>query len=33
MLIDSRIRIDGTDITDMVAYNGLKWSRNDVDGS
>ena len=32
MLIDSRIKIDGTDITNLIAYNGLKWSRNDVDG-
>ena len=33
MLIENRIKINGTDITDMIAYNGLKWSRNDVDGS
>ena len=32
MLIDSRIVIDGTDITNLIAYKGLKWSRNDVDG-
>lgn len=32
MLIESRIKINDTDITDMIAYNGLKWSRNDVDG-
>lgn len=25
-------KIDGTDITPYIAYNGLKWSRNDVDG-
>lgn len=25
------IKIDGTDITKYIAYNGLKWSRNDVD--
>lgn len=31
MLIDSRIMIDGTDITDLVAFGGFKWSRNDVD--
>lgn len=32
MLIDTRIKIDGTDITNYIAYNGVKWSRNDVDG-
>lgn len=32
MLIDTRISIDGTDITDLIAYNGVKWGRNDVDG-
>lgn len=25
------IAINGTDITKYIAYNGLKWSRNDVD--
>lgn len=32
MLINSRIIVDGTDITDLIAYNGFKWSRHDVDG-
>lgn len=37
MLIDRRVKIRNEsnqwiDITDMIAYNGLKWSRNDVDG-
>lgn len=27
-----QIMIDGTDITDFIAFRGLKWSRNDVDG-
>lgn len=27
-----RINIDGTDITDYIKLNGVKWSRNDVDG-
>lgn len=31
MLINSRIVIDGTDITDLVAFGGFKWSRNDID--
>ena len=32
MLVDSRIVIDGTDITELIAFGGVKWSRNDVDG-
>jgi len=32
MLINTGIIIDGTDITDLVALNGVKWSRNDIDG-
>ena len=32
MFINSRITIDGTDITDLIAYNGFKWGRHDVDG-
>ena len=28
-----QIMIDGTDITDFIAYQGFKWSRNDIDGS
>ena len=25
------LKIDGVDITDYIAYNGLKWQRNDVE--
>ena len=32
MLISTGIKINGTDITDMIAFHGLKWSRYDVDG-
>ena len=32
MLIDTRIVIDGLDITSLIAAGGVKWSRNDVDG-
>lgn len=32
MLLDSGLVIDGTDITDLIASGGFKWSRNDVDG-
>ena len=32
MLIDTRIKIDGTDITNYIAFNGVKWSRHDIDG-
>ena len=27
-----QIVINGTDITDFIAFQGVKWSRNDVDG-
>lgn len=26
------ISIDGVDITDYIAFQGVKWSRNDIDG-
>jgi len=26
-----QVLIDGTDITDYIAFGGLKWSRNDID--
>ena len=32
MVIETGISIDGTDITDYIAHQGLKWTRNDVDG-
>ena len=32
MLISTGISIDGNDITPAIAFNGVKWSRNDVDG-
>lgn len=32
MLITNKIKINGTDITEYIAFNGVKWSRNDVDG-
>ena len=32
MLIDTGIKINGTDITDYIAHQGVKWSRNDIDG-
>lgn len=32
MLISTGIKIDGTDITDLVAYQGVQWKRNDIDG-
>ena len=32
MLISTRITIDGTDITDLIAYQGVQWKRNDIDG-
>ena len=32
MLVDTGIKIDGTDITDYIAHQGVKWSRNDIDG-
>lgn len=27
-----QVSINGTDITDYIAYQGVKWSRNDIDG-
>ena len=32
MFIDTRIKVDGTDITNYIAHNGVKWQRYDVDG-
>lgn len=32
MLISTRITIDGTDITELIAYQGVQWKRNDIDG-
>jgi hypothetical protein len=32
MLISTRIKIDGTDITELFAYQGVQWKRNDIDG-
>lgn len=32
MLISTGITIDGTDITDLIAYQGVQWKRNDIDG-
>lgn len=32
MLIQTGISIDGTDITKYIAYQGVQWKRNDVDG-
>ena len=32
MLIDTRIKINGTDMTNYIAFNGVKWSRHDIDG-
>lgn len=32
MLIPTGITIDGTDITDYIAYQGVKWTRADIDG-
>ena len=26
-----RVIVDGTDITNYIGYNGLKWQRNDID--
>lgn len=28
-----RVYIDGTEITEYIAFGGLKWSRNDIDGA
>lgn len=32
MLISTGIQIDGVDITDYIAHQGVQWSRNDIDG-
>ena len=32
MLLTTGITINGTDITGMIAHQGVKWSRNDIDG-
>lgn len=32
MLIQNGITINGTDITGYIAEEGVKWSRNDIDG-
>lgn len=32
MLISTGISINGTDITHLIAYQGVKWKRNDIDG-
>ena len=32
MLISSRVVVDGYDLTPYIAKNGIKWSRNDLDG-
>lgn len=32
MLISTGITIDGTDITNLIAYQGVQWKRNDIDG-
>ena len=32
MLISTGISIDGTDITNLIAYQGVQWKRNDIDG-
>lgn len=32
MFIDTGITINGTDITDMIAFQGVKWTRADIDG-
>lgn len=32
MLVDTGITIDGVDITPYIAYQGVNWSRHDVDG-
>lgn len=33
MLISTGISIDGTDITNLIAYQGVQWKRNDIDGT
>lgn len=32
MFISTGISIDGTDITHLIAYQGVQWKRNDIDG-
>ena len=32
MLINTGIKIDGTDITQYIAIGGVQWKRNDIDG-
>lgn len=32
MFINTGISIDGTDITDLIAHQGVQWKRNDIDG-
>ena len=32
MLISSRVVVNGFDLTPYIAKNGIKWSRNDLDG-
>lgn len=32
MVIQSQVSINGTDITNYIAENGIKWTRNDLDG-
>lgn len=32
MFVNTGITIDGTDITDMIAFQGVKWTRADIDG-
>lgn len=32
MLISTGITIDGNDITHLIAYQGVQWKRNDIDG-
>ena len=32
MLIQTGVSINGTDITDLIAHQGVQWKRNDIDG-
>ena len=32
MLIETGISINGTNITPLIAYQGVQWKRNDIDG-
>ena len=32
MFINTGITIDGTDITDLIAFQGVQWKRSDIDG-